>query len=122
MRLGQYVTAGTPLFYLVPGPRWVSANFKENQTRRMAPGQPAWFTVDALGRDRIRGHISRLSPAADSQFSVIKPDNATGNFTKVPQRISVDISVDGDQPLAARLKPGMSVEAFIDTNTGPPLR
>ncbi len=119
VRPGQYVTAGTPLFYLVPGSRWVSANFKETQTRRMAAGQLAWFTVDALGRDRIRGHVSRLSPAADSQFSVLKPDNATGNFTKVPQRISVDIDIDGGQPLAARLKPGMSVEASIDTSTGP---
>lgn len=115
-RLGQFVTNGSALLYLVPAKRWISANFKERQTRYMAEGQPAWFTVDALGRTRIRGRVERISPATGSEFAVLKPDNATGNFTKVPQRIAVRISIDPGQPLAAHLRPGMSVEAHVDTS------
>lgn len=115
VRLGQFVTAGTSLMFLVPPPRWVIANYKEIQTRAMAPGQQAWFTVDAMGGARIKGHVERISPATGSEFALLKPDNATGNFTKVPQRIPVRIMVDTDQPDAAHLRPGMSVEAYIDT-------
>jgi multidrug resistance efflux pump len=119
VRLGQFVTSGSSLLFLVPAERWVVANYKEAQTRHMASGQPAWFAVDALSGARLRGHIERISPAAGSEFSVLKPDNATGNFTKVPQRISVRISVDPGQAEAARLRPGMSVEAHVDTTNGP---
>ena len=122
VRVGQYVTAGSQLFFLVPGERWITANYKELQTRHMAPGQAAWFTVDALGHARIHGHVTRMSPATGSQFSVLRPDNATGNFTKVPQRIGVRIEPDAGQPLVARLKPGMSVEAHVDTTGGPVAR
>ncbi|HWI85212.1 MAG TPA: HlyD family secretion protein [Sphingomonas sp.] len=115
VRVGQYVTNGTQLFSLVPPDRWVIANYKEAQTAHMAPGQRASFTVDALGGARLKGHVERLSPAAGSEFSVLKPDNATGNFVKVPQRIGVRIAVDPDQALAARLRPGMSVEATVHT-------
>jgi len=116
-RLGQFVTNGTALLFLVPDQRWVSANFKEKQTRRMREGQKAWFTVDALGRSRIRGRVERISPATGSEFSVLKADNATGNFTKVPQRITVRITIDAGQSLASQLRPGMSVEAHVDTAT-----
>jgi multidrug resistance efflux pump len=85
----------------------------------MAPGEPALFTVDALGGARFKGHVERLSPAAGSEFSVLKPDNATGNFVKVPQRIGVRIVLDPDQTQAAQLRPGMSVEARVDTRNGP---
>ena len=119
VRVGQYVTNGSQLMFLVPSQRWVTANFKEAQTHAMRPGQPAWFTVDALAGRRLHGHVERISPATGSEFAVLKPDNATGNFTKVPQRISVRISVDPDQPLSARLRPGMSVEAHVDTASGP---
>lgn len=115
VRQGQYVTAGTQLMALVPEALWVTANFKEAQTARMAAGQRASFTVDALGGARLWGHVEQLSPAAGSEFSVIKSDNATGNFVKVPQRIAVRIRIDPDQPLAARLRPGMSVEARVET-------
>ena len=115
VRLGQYVTNGTNLMTLVPPDRWVIANFKETQTRRIADGQRASFTVDALGGARIYGHIERLSPAAGSEFSVLRPDNATGNFVKVPQRIGVRILIDPNQPLANRLRPGMSVVARVET-------
>jgi multidrug resistance efflux pump len=115
VRLGQYVTAGTQLLFLVPQQVWVVANFKEGQTARMQPGQRATVTVDALGGKALRGHVQQLAPAAGSEFAVIRPDNATGNFVKVAQRIAVRIAIDPGQPLAARLRPGMSVEARVDT-------
>lgn len=122
-RLGQYVTSGTQLMFLVPPQRWVIANFKEAQTAHMAPGQSASFRVDALDNARLTGHVERLSPAAGSEFAVIVADNATGNFVKVAQRISVRIAIDPDQPLAERLRPGMSVQAEVDTSTHrPPTR
>jgi RND family efflux transporter MFP subunit len=115
VRLGQYVTNGTQLMSLVPADRWVIANFKEAQIASMAPGQHATFRVDALNGARFTGRVERLAPAAGSEFAVLKPDNATGNFVKVPQRIGVRIAIDPKQPLAARLAPGMSVEAAVDT-------
>jgi multidrug resistance efflux pump len=119
VRLGQYVTAGTQLLFLVPSNVWVVANFKEAQTARIAPGQRAVIQVDALGGAELFGHVEQLAPAAGSEFSVIRPDNATGNFVKVAQRIAVRIAVDPGQPLAARLRPGMSVETRIDTARAP---
>ncbi len=119
---GQYVAAGAQLFFLVPPEIWVTANYKEAETRHMAVGQPATLTVDALGETRIRGHVDRLAPATGSQFAVLKPNNATGNFIKVPQRIGVRILVDAGQPLAGRLRPGLSVEARVDTAGGAPAR
>ncbi|UJB19086.1 HlyD family secretion protein [Lysobacter gummosus] len=115
VRLGQYVTPGTQLMQLVPQRVWVVANFKESQTARIRPGQSASFRIDALDGATLRGHVERLSPATGSEFSVIKTDNATGNFTKVAQRLPVRIAIDPDQELAARLRPGMSVEATVDT-------
>lgn len=115
VRLGQYVTNGTQLFTLVPPDRWVIANYKEAQTAHMTVGERAWFTVDALGGARFNGRVERVSPAAGSEFSVLKPDNATGNFVKVPQRIGVRIVLDPDQFRAAQLRPGMSVEARVET-------
>lgn len=115
VRAGQYVINGTQLVFLVPPRLWVIANYKEAQTARMAPGQHAWFTVDALEGAKVLGTVERIAPAAGSEFAVLKPDNATGNFTKVAQRISVRIAVNRDQPLATKLRPGMSVEARVDT-------
>ena len=115
VRLGQYVTSGTQLLALVPPDRWVIANFKEAQTARMRPGQRAWVTVDALGGRRFDGHVQEIAPAAGSEFSVIKPDNGTGNFVKVPQRIGVRIALDEPSAAIAALRPGMSVEAHVDT-------
>ena len=113
VRLGQYATNGTQFLSLVPGDRWIIANYREAQTRRMAPGDRATFRVDALGGAKLTGHVERISPAAGSEFAVLKPDNATGNFVKVPQRIGVRIAVDPGQTLAARLRPGMSVEVHV---------
>ncbi|WP_426267027.1 HlyD family secretion protein [Sphingomonas sp. LHG3443-2] len=115
VRLGQYVTAGTQLMFLVPDRVWVVANFKEAQTARMAPGQRATVSVDALEGAELTGRVQQISPAAGSEFSVIRQDNASGNFVKVPQRIAVRIELDRNQPLLQRLRPGMSVEARVDT-------
>lgn len=114
VRLGQYVTNGTQLMSLVPSERWVIANYKEAQTAYLQPGAAATFRVDALGGAQFRGHVEQLSPAAGSEFSVLKPDNATGNFVKVPQRIGVRISIDPGQAMFARLRPGMSVTAHVN--------
>ncbi|WP_038359117.1 HlyD family secretion protein [Bosea sp. UNC402CLCol] len=114
-RLGQYVSAGTQLMALVPAQVWVIANFKETQLAGMRVGQPVSFTVDALRHAKLSGHIERFSPAAGSEFSVIRPDNATGNFIKIAQRVPVRIAVDPGQPLAERLTPGMSVVVSVDT-------
>ncbi|WP_076070991.1 HlyD family secretion protein [Sphingomonas montana] len=114
-RVGQYVTAGTQLMFLVPEQMWVIANFKEAQTAKMAAGQRASFAVDALGGAKLTGRVQNLSPAAGSEFSIIRTDTATGNFVKVPQRIAVRIAIDPGQALARRLRPGMSVEARVDT-------
>ena len=115
VRNGAYVTAGTQLMFIVPRDIWVIANFKEAQTHNIRPGQRASFKVDALGGARLTGRVENLSPAAGSEFSVLRPDNATGNFVKVAQRIAVRIRVDPGQDLVRRLRPGMSVEARIDT-------
>ena len=119
VKLGQYVVPGTQLMAVVPSQVWVIANFKERQTARMAPGQPVTLHVDALADARLTGHVERISPATGSEFSVIKPDNATGNFTKVPQRLLVRIAIDDGQSLAERLRPGMSVLASVDTASTP---
>jgi RND family efflux transporter MFP subunit len=120
VRLGQYVTNGTQLMSLVPADRWVIANFKETQLAGINPGQRASFTVDALNDASFTGRVERLAPAAGSEFAVLKPDNATGNFVKVPQRIGVRIAIDPGQRLAARLAPGMSVQAVVDTRAEKP--
>lgn len=113
-RRGQYVTAGTQLMALVPQTLWVTAAFKEAQTAKIRPGQKASFKVDALGGAKLTGTVEQLAPAAGSEFAVIRSDNATGNFVKIPQRIAVRIRIDPDQPMAARLRPGMSVEARVE--------
>lgn len=115
VRQGAFVNAGAQLTALVPNTLWVIANMKETQMADVRLGQPVRFTVDALNNASLRGHVERISPATGSEFSVITPDNATGNFVKIAQRIPVRISIDPNQPLAQRLRPGMSVVATIDT-------
>ncbi len=115
-RVGQFVSTGSQLTSVTPAYRWVVANFKETQMFGIHVGQPAMFKVDALNHAELRGHITEISPATGSEFSVIKPDNATGNFTKIAQRIPVRIELDPDQELVERLLPGMSVEVSVDTS------
>ena len=109
VKLGQYVAAGTQLMAVVPHDTWVIANFKETQLAYIKPGQKVEVTVDAFKHATLEGHVERFSPAAGSEFSVIRPDNATGNFTKIAQRIPVRISIDEGQDLAKYLAPGLSV-------------
>ncbi|MGH8072704.1 MAG: HlyD family secretion protein [Lysobacter sp.] len=118
VRLGQYVTAGSQLLFLVPDALWVVANFKESQTWMMRIGQPVSFAVDAFDGERLTGRVEQIAPATGSEFSVLAPDNASGNFTKVVQRLPVRIAIDPDQPLAGRLRPGMSVVVRVDTSSG----
>ena len=115
VRLGQQVQTGSQLMALVPDRLWIVANFKENQMRNITVGQPVELTVDALGGQKLKGKIEVISPATGSEFAVIRPDNATGNFTKVAQRVPVKISIDPNQPLAERLRPGLSVGARVTT-------
>ena len=115
VRQGQYVAAGSQLLYVVPRALWVVANFKETQMAHVQPGQHASFSVDALEGATIHGTVLEIAPATGSEFSVLKADNATGNFTKVVQRLPVKITIDANQPLAERLRPGMSVVARVDT-------
>jgi len=115
VRQGQYVTAGTQLMGLVPDVVWVTANMKETQMRDIRIGQPVEIAVDSLGGRTLRGRVERIAPAAGSEFSVIRPDNATGNFTKVAQRIPVRIRIEPGQAGVERLAPGMSVVAKVDT-------
>lgn len=115
VRQGAYVTNGTQLMALVPSTLWVLANFKETQMANVRIGQPARFSVDALGGTRLTGRVLEISPATGSEFSVLPPDNATGNFVKIAQRIPVKIAIDRNQPAAARLRPGMSVVVSVET-------
>jgi RND family efflux transporter MFP subunit len=116
VRLGQYVTNGSELVDLVPDKRWVIAEYKEAQTAHMRVGQSASFTVDGLAGARFTGRVEQIAPASGQEFAVLKPDNATGNFVKIPQRIGVRIAIDAGQRLEERLLPGMSVDARIDTS------
>jgi membrane fusion protein (multidrug efflux system) len=116
VQAGDYVNIGTNLINVVPLPNvYVIANYKETQLTRVKPGQPVDLTVDSFAHEKLRGHVERISPASGSQFALLPPDNATGNFTKVVQRIPVRIALDPDQPLLQRLLPGMSVVANIHT-------
>ncbi|QER40380.1 HlyD family secretion protein [Acinetobacter suaedae] len=116
-RVGQYVAAGSQLLYLIPQQTWVIANFKETRIANMKIGQKASFTVDAMKHQKFTGRVEQISPAAGSEFSVLKPDNATGNFTKVVQRIAVRIAIDPDQEGIENLRPGMSVVTSVDTDS-----
>jgi membrane fusion protein, multidrug efflux system len=113
----DYVTIGSNLINVVPLPNvYVIANYKETQLTRVKPGQPADLTVDSFPHERLHGYVERIAPASGSQFALLPPDNATGNFTKVVQRIPVRIAIDKGQPLLERLLPGMSVVTRIHTD------
>jgi len=115
-QIGQYVKAGTQLLSLVPLPRvYVTANFKETQLTRMRPGQPAEISVDAYPDQVIQGHVESFAPGSGAEFSLLPPDNATGNFTKIVQRVPVRIAVPANSSLASLLRPGLSVVVNVDT-------
>ncbi len=121
VREGQYVHAGTQVIAVVPLDNvWVIANYKETQLTHVVVGQGAEIRVDTFPGVVIGARVDSISPASGAQFSLLPPDNATGNFTKVVQRIPVKLRLHGKNPLAGRLRPGMSVEATILTDTTPP--
>jgi membrane fusion protein, multidrug efflux system len=115
-QVGQYVKAGTQLLSLVPLSHvYVTANFKETQLTHIRPGQFAEVSVDAYPDLTIDGHIESFAPASGAQFSLLPPDNATGNFTKIVQRVPVRIALPANSLLAGRLRPGLSVTVTVDT-------
>jgi len=114
-RAGAYATVGAQLLSIVPAHGlWVDANFKESQLTQMSVGQQVEITADVLPGTRFRGRIASLAPATGAQFSVIPPENATGNFTKIVQRVPVRIVLDGDAAELGTLRPGLSVVARVD--------
>jgi membrane fusion protein (multidrug efflux system) len=120
LRVGQYVQAGTALMAVVPLKAvYVVGNFKETQLTDVRPGQPVEIRIDTFPGARLNGHVDSLAPASGLTFALLPPDNATGNFTKIVQRIPVKIALD-DGALAGLLRPGMSVEPTIDTQAGLP--
>lgn len=117
---GDYVNVGTNVIAVVPLPNvHVIANYKETQLTRVAPGQSVEVYVDTFPGAVLRGQVARLSPASGSTFALLPPDNATGNFTKVVQRIPVRIDLEPGQPLLEQLRPGMSVVTRIHVNSEP---
>jgi membrane fusion protein (multidrug efflux system) len=113
---GQYVPVGGQVTTLTPLPNvWVVANFKETQLTHMAVGQKAWIRVDTFPGRTLEGHVQSFAPGSGQQFSLLPPDNATGNFTKVVQRIAVKILIDNADGLTDKLRPGMSVVATVET-------
>jgi membrane fusion protein (multidrug efflux system) len=116
---GQFVGVGGQVTSLTPLPNvWVIANYKETQLTHMTVGERADITVDTFPGHRLRGHVIAFAPGAGSQFALLPPDNATGNFTKVVQRIAVKIVIDDADGLTDLLRPGMSVVARVDTRPG----
>ena len=119
MQVGDYVQVGQRLASLVPLDEvYVVANFKETQVARLQPGQKVAINVDALPEHRIEGTVESFSPASGAVFSLLPPDNATGNFTKIVQRLPVRIHVPEDVAVQRALRPGMSVVVSVDTRPG----
>ncbi|MFB6414891.1 MULTISPECIES: HlyD family secretion protein [Bradyrhizobium] len=115
LRVGQYVQAGTQLMAVVPlDAVYVVANFKETQLTHVRPGQPVELHVDSFRNKTLRGHVDSLSPASGLEFALLPPDNATGNFTKIVQRVPVKIVLD-DHSLTGLLRPGMSAVPTVNT-------
>ena len=118
VRVGQFVNVGTQVIAVVPLPNiWVIANFKETQMTNVRVGNPARVAVDAFPDLALTGRVDSWAPGTGSTFALLPPDNATGNFTKVVQRVPVKIVLDPNPSLGALVRPGMSVEATVDTGS-----
>jgi membrane fusion protein (multidrug efflux system) len=118
--VGQFAQAGTTLTMFVPDEIWVDANFKETQLDAMRPGQPATIDIDAYPDRSIYGHVTSLQPGSGAAFALLPPENATGNWVKIVQRVPVKIVLDAP-PTDVALGPGMSVEATVRVNASPSL-
>jgi len=121
VRLGAYVAPGTPLLQVVPmgAQIYLTANFKETQVGQMGTGQPVTLSVDTFPGHEFHGTVESLAPGSGSQFALLPPENATGNFTKIVQRVPVKIALDASDPMVRELRPGLSVEATVDTAPAP---
>jgi membrane fusion protein (multidrug efflux system) len=118
-RVGAYVASGAYLLSVIPARGlWVDANFKEDQLASMRPGQPATIAIDARPGKVFRGHVLSLSPGTGAIFSVIPPENATGNFTKIVQRLPVRIALDDADARLGELRAGLSATVSVDTRPG----
>jgi membrane fusion protein (multidrug efflux system) len=116
VRLGQFVQPGTRLMSIVPlDTLYIAANFKETQIGRMRVGQPVEIKVDALPGLKLHGHVDSLAPGTGAQFSLLPPQNATGNFTKIVQRVPVRIAIDAGPETRRVLVPGLSLKVEVDT-------
>jgi membrane fusion protein (multidrug efflux system) len=119
VEIGQVIQPGQPLMALIPlDDIWVTANFKETDLKNMRPGEKAEFSVDALGGRKYRGYVQSIAAATGARFSLLPPENATGNYVKVVQRVPVKIVLNPGENKDELLRPGMSVEATVFTNTG----
>jgi len=117
-QVGTYVSTGSYLLTIVPDKGlWVDANFKEDQLRHMSDGQAATVYSDIAPDEPLKGHVTSLGPATGAIFSVIPPQNATGNFTKIVQRVPVRIAIDPDQARKVALRPGLSTVVTVDTGS-----
>jgi len=120
LRVGQYVQAATPLMAVVPLQAvYITANYKETQLTDVRPGQKVAISVDTFPGQVVHGVVNSIAPASGEEFALLPPDNATGNFTKIVQRVPVKITIDPHDPLLGELRPGMSVEPSIDTKAAP---
>jgi len=119
VRIGQYVTPGTQLMAVVPLQAvYITANYKETQLTDVQPGQKVAISIDTFPDATVHGVVDSIAPASGEEFALLPPDNATGNFTKIVQRVPVKIRIDPHDALLGRLRPGMSVEPEIDTKPG----
>jgi len=114
VRPGQLVSPGTQVLTFVENTRWVAANFRETQLTNIKVGDPAEIRIDVYPGKVIKGRVLEIAPASGSQFALLPPDNATGNFTKVVQRVPVKIALD-DSPLISQLRPGLSAVVTVRT-------
>ncbi|KXU79392.1 HlyD family secretion protein [Aeromonas enteropelogenes] len=122
LREGLYVQSGMQVASLVPLQQvWVEANFKETQLAHMQPGQKVEVILDAYPDQPVEGIIDSLAPATGAKFALLPPENATGNFTKIVQRVPVKIRIPEPGSLAGKLRPGLSTEVIVDTRTPEPL-
>jgi len=121
LRKGQFVQPGSNLLTIVPmgNSIYLIANFKATQLFDMTEKQSVKFTVDAFGGHLFRGQIDSFAPGTGAQFALLPPENATGNFTKIVQRVPVKIMIDSNDPFIERLRPGLSAEATIDIRQEP---
>ncbi len=115
-QVGAFASAGSQLIAVVPAHGlWVDANLKESQLARLRPGMPATVKIDSIPNKLFRGHVASVAPATGARFSILPPENATGNFTKIVQRVPVRIVLDHEEEAAGQLRPGLSVTARVNT-------